>query len=65
MTPTDSVIAEMNRCLARMRAYRATKPGEQQTTEHATAARASLDLTRALAAWRKVGASRANEEATR
>ena len=50
MTQTDALLAEMKRAQAALLSYM-TKPSGPT---HAQARRATLDLTRALAAWRRL-----------
>ena len=60
---TMTVIQELQRCLAAMEAYR-EQPGDCYSSRtHAAASRASLDLTRALAQWRKTLAMAAKQGA--
>lgn len=50
---TDRVIAELERCLAAMRAFRANPGNDYGSVTCAAAKRASLDAWRALARWRR------------
>lgn len=55
MSVTQAVLMEMERCRKALLVYqeRANRGDAYGTREHAAASRATLDLTRLLAKWRK------------
>ena len=53
MTKTDALILEIKRTLAALEEYKLLP--EYPSIAHAAAKRATLDLTRKLAEWRKTG----------
>jgi len=50
--PTDRLIQELERTLCRLREFHSSRGYD--SASHAAAARATMDLTRELAAWRKI-----------
>ena len=64
MTMTDELLAELTRTTKALKAYSDQAAGGPPDPRHAAAARATLDLSKKLAAWRRAPSHSYNPKTT-